>query len=81
MVPHGNWLDRPEEAATCLRCASPRDAALSGADRLLLLMVLGVDERPAHALDELVSVMLVGEHLLGHMLGQHDLLGTSLHFS
>lgn len=44
-------------------------------------MFFGVDERPAHALDELVSLMLVREHLRGHMLGQHDLLGTSLPFS
>jgi hypothetical protein len=79
MVPHGNWLGRPEKAGYCLEVwLSPRDPARSGANRLLV--VFGVDERAAHALDELVSVMLVGEHLRGHMLAQHGLVVTSPHF-
>ena len=78
MVPQGNWLDRPEEAGYCLEVWLSPGPARSGANRLLL--VLGVDERSAHALDELVSVMLVREHLRGHMLAQHDLVVTSLQF-
>ena len=49
--------------------------------RLIAPMILGVDERPAHALDELVGVTLVGEHLRWHMLGQHDLFAAPPHFS
>jgi hypothetical protein len=41
-------------------------------------VLFGVGERRGHALDALISVMLVPEHLRQHMLGQHDLMGTSL---
>jgi len=47
-----------------LRRGSPRDPL--GQARIAWLLVLGVDERPAHALDELVSVMLIREPLRGH---------------
>ena len=47
-----------------------------GLDRLLLF--LGVYEGPSHALDELVGVVFVGEHLRGHVLGEQVKAATQL---
>ena len=45
-----------------------------------LLDLLGVDERPSHTLDELISVVFVGEHFRWHMLGQEGFGVTSWNF-
>jgi hypothetical protein len=42
-----------------------------------LLALLGVYKCPSHALDKLVSVVLVGEHLGRHVLGQQSFGVTS----
>jgi hypothetical protein len=75
-----HWFVAQEESrADTVSTCGPPDPARSDAKRLLLR--LGVNECPAHPFDELLSVMLVGEHLRGHVLGQHHLVGTSVHFS